>query len=180
MMKRLLLLPLLFATVLVLGQTNMQSSVMDSPKGPIIDNINGNSGTSKEVIKISNTSTLEHTSGLDVGGIGTANSSQQSQQADIKAHVSLQGALVANSPMEDLKLNLRFYPNPAINQLTIELGGQYEVAIALMNVLGQQVYHRQGKMEKATISVSDFPVGSYFLIVMLDGDRLVKRIEVGR
>lgn len=180
MMKRLLLLPFLFATVLVLGQTEMQNTVMDSPKGPIIDNINGNSGTSKEVIKITNSSTLEHTSGLDVGGTGTANSSQQSQQSDLQGNVTLQGTLEAATPMEELKSNLRFYPNPAISNLSIEFGGEYEVTIALLNVLGQQVYNKQGKFDKATINVSEFPVGSYFLTIMMDGDRIVKRIEIGR
>lgn len=178
MMKRLLLLPLLLVTELVSGQTDMQNSIMDSPKGPIIDNINGNSGMSMEVLKGGNMA-AEHTAG-DGGGANSDISAQRGQNPQIGTELNLQDILEAGAPMEDLKNNLRFYPNPAINQLTIDLGGEYEVSILLMNVLGQQVYHRQGKLEKATIAVSDFPVGSYFLTVMMDGERLVKRIEIGR
>ena len=77
-----------------------------------------------------------------------------------------------------VKKNMRFYPNPAYNDLNVDLGQLVNVEVRLMNVIGQEVYLNKGEFDKITIDVSDFPKGSYFLSIKLGKENIVKRIEI--
>lgn len=71
--------------------------------------------------------------------------------------------------------NISVYPNPAVKQVTIDLGQTFnDVTVTLANTLGQEVSkHELNTTTKFTISINDEP-GIYFVIVTSGSMALVR------
>tara|TARA_R100000306_G_scaffold25158_3_gene28215 strand:- start:915 stop:1130 length:216 start_codon:yes stop_codon:yes gene_type:complete len=66
------------------------------------------------------------------------------------------------------------YPNPATNQITIDLGSNANSKVAIYNVLGQQFY--ASEIEKAAqIDVSAFQTGTYVIKISSENGSQVLR-----
>ncbi|MEO0404804.1 MAG: T9SS type A sorting domain-containing protein, partial [Bacteroidota bacterium] len=75
------------------------------------------------------------------------------------------------------------YPNPADNELNVELElvQNSAVNIELFDISGRTVYSKQANMMGATrtiIPVSQYEAGLYTLAVMINGQRVVEKIIV--
>ena len=65
------------------------------------------------------------------------------------------------------------YPNPAIDEITLEiLGVTKESNLAILNIEGQQLITRQITEPKTQLDISSLPQGVYF--VRLTGDKVVR------
>jgi hypothetical protein len=75
--------------------------------------------------------------------------------------------------------SLHCYPNPASNQLTIdlsELNGE-EVGLKIYNSMGLEVRSYAGiRMAQLTLTRGDLPNGLYLIDVLVKGKRYVSRI----
>lgn len=80
--------------------------------------------------------------------------------------------LVQRAAMSPAHLALKVFPNPADQDITIELEGQHlqdEVTITLVDLLGQTLYaathslHATSAQHRWELSVSDYPAGAYFI-----------------
>ena len=78
-------------------------------------------------------------------------------------------------PEEQLENQFSFYPNPAQEQLTVEVpqNGSYEL-LEIANQLGQIVYSQQLTSKKELISLSGFASGVYF-INLRNGEAILTR-----
>jgi len=71
---------------------------------------------------------------------------------------------------------LSFYPNPAIDRITVEISGTAKGCnLSIVNIEGQELIPRQISEPKTEIDISNLPSGVYF--VRLTNDRMV---EVGK
>ena len=61
-----------------------------------------------------------------------------------------------------LKLNLRIFPNPAKDQLTIE-GGEAGMKLTILNTIGQQVYSGVLSRSREVVNISKLAPGNYIL-----------------
>ncbi len=69
------------------------------------------------------------------------------------------------------------YPNPASNKVSIEIGDEFE-DLKMINMLGKTVYaiSNISNAQTLTIDVSDFTKGVYFISVVNEGQKTVKKI----
>lgn len=179
-MKRLYyLLALLTLPALVFAQTDMAKMALQPDKGPIIDNISANTNDAQKADQVVSQSILtrdndgeNHNDG-EIGGAQAGSSNGQPEVDDRSTRM-----VESQTPIEQIKYNMRFFPNPSVNELNVELGDVYEVKISLLNVLGQEVFSKTGELDHVKILVSDMPRGTYFLTVQYQGDVVVKRIEL--
>jgi hypothetical protein len=69
----------------------------------------------------------------------------------------------ASSEANDIQL----YPNPASNEVTIDLGGieDQTISVKCMNTLGQVVYENEGVSQDATLKINtaSFAEGLYYV-----------------
>jgi hypothetical protein len=76
------------------------------------------------------------------------------------------------------KINL--YPNPATNELTIEVEGNeyYKGDVTLFNILGEVVHFSPGENfgQKKTIDISALSTGIYFVELNIDGTRVIEKL----
>lgn len=177
-------LVLLLAAVAVQAQNDNLAKGPDIiVRGPIIDNINANTGTlsaiKKYVGSVDNVDIYDGqedqqtTSQEELGAINDPN-----RIANVWGKEGRD--LAPEKILQELSATMRFYPNPAISQLNVDLGDYYTVSISLVNVIGQEVFRQQGEIDRLLIDVSSFQPGFYLLHIQMGGESLVKRIEIVR
>jgi hypothetical protein len=66
------------------------------------------------------------------------------------------------------KSNIKMYPNPAKNNLTIDANSAIE-KVSVFNVLGQEVMNNLSKNKSITLDVSNLQVGIYVVKTTIDG-----------
>jgi hypothetical protein len=74
---------------------------------------------------------------------------------------------------------LNVYPNPAYNQITLDFGDLVfsKAEITIYNLLGENVSDRViGNGNATTIDISNLDAGIYLMEVLVDGNKMVKRI----
>jgi hypothetical protein len=72
--------------------------------------------------------------------------------------------------------NIKIYPNPANDVLTIE-GQQAGTQIELCDIVGRNVYRGISKTEKETINISHLPQGNYIIqLTRTDGQRMTGKV----
>lgn len=70
-------------------------------------------------------------------------------------------------------------PNPATDNITVSLGGEIgSASLFIYNIIGVQVKAHQINGSKATINVSDFPKGTYMVVIYNSDMNLSKRIII--
>ncbi|MCD6010538.1 MAG: hypothetical protein K0Q79_400 [Flavipsychrobacter sp.] len=73
--------------------------------------------------------------------------------------------------------SFKTYPNPAIDELTIETGSSTNCSISIANLVGQVLITQQLAGAKATIDVRPLPAGIYFLTVKSDNGVKTQKFE---
>ena len=129
---------------------------------PVIDNVNG----------VVSSNPIDNMVNVNLNGTGKDGNNKEVLKSFQDSKSDETAATV--------KRNLKFYPNPAINDLTLELGTTAFVEISLVNILGQVVYTTTGEFSRLTIAVNDYPEGSYFLSIKIGKEVIVKRIEIAK
>lgn len=71
--------------------------------------------------------------------------------------------------------SLKYYPNPVTDVLTVTYSGTID-AIAIFNVLGQEVYQKTHHDQEVKVDMSSLATGNYIVKIMANG--LVKNIKV--
>ena len=71
--------------------------------------------------------------------------------------------------------NLRYYPNPVQEVLTVEYSEVIQ-GIKLYNMLGQMVYNRNTNSAKVTIDMASMATGNYIMQVTING--ITKNVKV--
>lgn len=74
------------------------------------------------------------------------------------------GISLGNTPTELKKQNVRLYPNPASNQLNLNLLTEETTLIRLINLQGQEVYRQQTNQKAVVIAIDGFTSGLYICI----------------
>ena len=77
---------------------------------------------------------------------------------------------IENSP------SFKLYPNPATNQLTIELTNNYSERILIHDISGRLVKSIQSNSQSTTINISELEGGLY--LVSLDGVGIKEKLIV--
>lgn len=70
---------------------------------------------------------------------------------------------ITTSTNELNKVDISIYPNPTTNYITIQKFINQDIRFTILDVLGQTVSNGILKEDKTPISVSEFPLGTYFL-----------------
>jgi len=80
--------------------------------------------------------------------------------------------------------DLKVYPNPATNSLTIELSNlqpsTLATTITIENMLGQLLYQSKHNQNKSIINISSFQPGVYLVKVLTEKGLIVKSVVVER
>ncbi len=171
----------LYSTLLILFLTAglyAQQSVLDpngngGPDRPVIDNI---SAVTIGPELLDNKDVLHAVQPDRDYGNG-----QNGNQADNPDANQMGGNLYggSNDPVfENIRQNLRIYPNPAVNYLVVDLGGEAEVEVSLVNIIGRRVYYRNLTIDKLTIDLSSIPAGAYFLTIRRGDNIMARRVEI--
>ena len=77
---------------------------------------------------------------------------------------------------------IHVYPNPTTNLINISMDhiksvhNQYQIYDAKSTLLTQGVLESQSSKVKQNINMSNLPMGLYFLVLTLDGERIVKKV----
>jgi hypothetical protein len=83
--------------------------------------------------------------------------------------------MVPDDPIQDGALSI--FPNPAIQQVSIDVSGfEGEALVQLVNVLGQQVFDETvnlDELETYKLSVSSFPAGIYKVVLRTESNAAV-------
>ena len=69
---------------------------------------------------------------------------------------------------------IKIYPNPTKDNLTIETNSTKEQKLEILNLIGQTVY-TSVITKKAVVKTSEFPVGVYFIKLSTDKETVVKK-----
>ncbi len=154
-----------------------QQSVLDpngsgSPSRPVIDNISAVSIGPDLVNEGDLVSSFGVRSGSENGYIDPQNNEGNSLQGN-----DASGNLI-DPVFESIKENMRMYPNPANDYVIIDLGEYAEVEISILNIIGKRVYFQKTETDQLSISLSDFPKGSYFLTIRRGKNIIAKRLEI--
>jgi len=189
-MKRVLLaiLPILLSASLIAQSHEVDRDSGPSENGPVIININGNALNSYEVQKnkhdaveviVIDNEHLEQdlrsankefdpaTGQLPMDGFQQEKNGELSREEAEKQEV------------EEVKSKLRIYPIPAITELNIDMGKEVNADVTIMNIIGQDVYTETlDGVRKIQINVSDYPTGSYFVMIKLNGQLITKRVQI--
>ncbi|PHR19921.1 MAG: hypothetical protein COA38_19680 [Fluviicola sp.] len=119
-------------------------------------------------------------SGNNIGN-GTAQSYTAITNGSYQVLISDQGCQVLStcydvvdlSIDENGKAKVQIYPNPTHNQVTV-IHTQHNVQMTLLNVYGQELETRQVGTE-FSISLNDYPVGVYFLVLGKNTFKVMKQ-----
>jgi len=82
-----------------------------------------------------------------------------------------------NSPNQN---RIAVYPNPADGFLTVDFPGLRNCEIAVLNLLGKQIYQQKEVSEKIILDVAQFSQGVYFLQLRTAETTEVTRFEISR
>ena len=74
---------------------------------------------------------------------------------------------------EQANIDLRLYPNPVSNQLTIEANATFNIAV--FNLIGTLIYRQTDCTNKVDINTSDLPVGTYVIRLTTQSATVVRR-----
>jgi hypothetical protein len=159
-----------------------------SENGPVIININGNALNSYEVrknqhdaveVKVMDSEHLEQ----DLRSVNKEFDPAMGQlpkdgfQQEKNGDLSREEA--EKQEVEEVKSKLRIYPIPAITELNIDMGKEVNADVTIMNIIGQDVYTETLEaVRKIQINVSDYPPGSYFVMIKLNGQLITKRVQI--
>lgn len=85
----------------------------------------------------------------------------------------------------DVAKNVHAYPNPTTGKITVKLGDEYissDVEINVYDMTGRQIFMtpRNYSNIEYQLDLSDKTPGMYFLEIMIDGERVTKKISVMR
>jgi hypothetical protein len=82
--------------------------------------------------------------------------------------------------IEEQTTGIEIYPNPASDNLTIELNNQHIVEVNLYNTMGIRVYENQALKPTGSIvvPVQHLPAGNYFLKVTTDHETIIKSVII--
>ena len=80
---------------------------------------------------------------------------------------------ITNVAVEQLQTlnNIRIYPNPTKNSITIDFGGVVDANIQVFTIAGssKDAIHRVSTANTTNIDLSDYPAGLYMVVVTVDG-----------
>jgi len=71
--------------------------------------------------------------------------------------------------------DVRIFPNPATDKLTIDLGKNENADIQFLNIHGQIIKQESFTNPKTTVDISDLPLGLYLVEINLPNFKLTKR-----
>ncbi|MEL7223213.1 MAG: T9SS type A sorting domain-containing protein, partial [Bacteroidota bacterium] len=74
---------------------------------------------------------------------------------------------------------LKVYPNPATDQLFIELATDQAAQLTIFDPLGRMISQTNVNTLRYTLSVANYPAGVYLVQITQNDQRMVKRIIVG-
>jgi len=188
-MKRILLAILpIFLSLSLLAQSHELDRNGPSENGPVIININGNTVNSyevrknkfkaEEVIVSDNEHLVQEEIEMKDGlapemGKRLMDNFQQFKDGNLSREEA------EKQEVEEVKSNLRIYPIPAVTELNIDLGRDVNAELSIMNIIGQDVYNETLKdIRRVRINVSDYPQGSYFVMIKLNGQLITKRVQI--
>ena len=97
---------------------------------------------------------------------------QKSSDYVISVSVIPQGTLGLNTV--ELTKQIKVYPNPTKDNLTIETTSTKEQKLEILNLIGQTVY-TSVITKKAVVKTGAFPVGVYFIKLSTDKETVVKK-----
>jgi len=87
---------------------------------------------------------------------------------------------VATNDLNNEAQKINLYPNPALDELTIEIDGKdfFNVDITLLNTLGEVVYFipNESIIQKKSIDISALTPGIYFVELNIDGNKVVGKV----
>jgi hypothetical protein len=168
----------------MLAQVDGQSRMPEfMDRGPIIDNINANAGslTQSGAYVGELQVTYGHSEGSSMmGSYADADYGNREDSRTFTMDNRVDGAEDAAKAIAAINRDMRFYPNPAISILQVDLGNTYTVSIQLMSVMGQDVFHFEGETRVLPIDVSRFPQGTYLLTIAMGQEIIVKRVQIAK
>lgn len=73
---------------------------------------------------------------------------------------------------------INVYPNPALNELNIDLGVNKLIGatIQIFDIVGKEVFYEEVSNQNLTINVSEFPSGVYFLIYFSEDGKFISKV----
>ncbi|MCO6479289.1 MAG: T9SS type A sorting domain-containing protein [Phaeodactylibacter sp.] len=88
--------------------------------------------------------------------------------------------LDSTTPADEPSLEsaVRLFPNPAEEQLTIQVGSEGARQAWLFNTAGQQVAQWQWSGPTVGLDVSELPAGLYFVRIVVDGQAIGKKVLI--
>lgn len=81
--------------------------------------------------------------------------------------------LILDVKSKESRIDVNIYPNPASENITIDLNGQYQTEIKIINTKGVLI-KSEIINETATIDISDFAMGSYYIYFIVNESPVVK------
>jgi Secretion system C-terminal sorting domain len=164
-------------TLQIIAQTDAITSPEDVGKGPVIDNISADIKFDAGVnVDGSNSTSFGNTVFDDDGRSSTVVVSAENL-SDLRIIEQLDNNGELTAIVDDIRSNMKFYPNPVINDLNVDLGVEVNSEVSIMNIIGQEMFSFSGSLQEIVINMSDYPVGSYFLKIRIGSEMIVKRIE---
>ena len=67
------------------------------------------------------------------------------------------------------KLNVKIYPNPAKENITIDLGEAENATIRLVDILGKEILLKSGQSGQVSLNLSSLSSGVYFVEINSKG-----------
>ena len=96
-------------------------------------------------------------------------------------HIWFEGGNVAINNSQEALNSTKIYPNPASESLNIDTPksiGSYNINI--YNSIGERVLSSNRNSEMATINITSLGIGAYFVEVIADGKRNIRKIIIAR
>jgi hypothetical protein len=75
-----------------------------------------------------------------------------------------------------LKEGLLLYPNPVVDELTVQHDLRGEVQVELFSITGTKLYETSSRNSLITIPMDDFTPGTYLVLVYNDQKKISKRV----
>ncbi|MEM1325670.1 MAG: PKD domain-containing protein [Bacteroidota bacterium] len=73
---------------------------------------------------------------------------------------------------------IRVYPNPTLDEVSIELNYEDKASILVTDILGRQVYFEEDAKHQEYINLKRFGSGTYLLKIWYDGQQEVRKVTV--
>ncbi len=109
--------------------------------------------------------------------VNAANGNGSADAGDVIYLTSLEVMEISTGIGEDaLADNIRVYPNPATDYVTIET--PQDAQLQVVNFLGQLMLEKEATGTSTQVDVSGFESGIYFARIMKDGESITKRMVI--